>query len=394
MANSLRKMKVILTFFLFLIAYFVKAQSLSTACGKSWATQLVPEFSQIQKKEKLGDYFKDRPARILPLPFFKASDGDFAVSGNDTTLLGQMLSRAFSAALSQKIRQEDVLQTQFEVLPPLENSIFQSHFVFVRPDQYAKESEENRRRLLEMQPDFLLCGEYELTTEGLSLLHIRLQRVAHVGNPFPRQELSVWVGKMEFPFPSPDLSEEAKSKNVKPFDVRPIKEMMDEFLGMPLKPLVIEKMNLNEDRTFTLDSLDGNLQSGTFYKMQVRLPVPLYVYAFSFERLDDDKHYLYFIQQLGGSQQQLKPGKTIFPSGNAGFGFSVSKELDEGYPIYFKVFALEEPVFLLTQDQKKKGETISWLSPDMAKRFLNQIKDQKAKGKRVYTTELTKFLEK
>ena len=230
MALPLRKMKALLTFLLFLIASIAKAQGLSTACGKTWAKQLLPEFSQIQKMEKLGDYFKDRPARILPLPFFKTADGDFAVSGNDTTLLGQMLSRAFSAALSQGIRQEDILQTQFEVLPPLENSIFQSQFVFVRPDQYAKESEENRRRLLEMQPDFLLCGEYELTTEGLSLLQIRLQRVAHVGNPFPRQELSVWVGRMEFPFPNPGLYEEAKSKNVKPFDARPFKEMMDELI--------------------------------------------------------------------------------------------------------------------------------------------------------------------
>jgi hypothetical protein len=385
------------TFSLLLVLFahsVIYGQGLSTACGKAWAKQLLPEFSQIQKKEKLGDYFKDRPARILPLPFFKASDGDFAVSGNDTTLLGQLLSRAFSAALSQEIRQEAILQTQLEVLPSLENAIFQSQFVFVRPDQYVQESEENRRRLLEMQPDFLLCGEYELTPEGLSLLQIRLQRVAHVGNPFPRQELSVWVGRLAYAFPNPGLYDEAKAKNVKPFDARPIKEMMDEFLGSPLKPLVLQQMNLGEDRTFTLDSLEGNLKAGTFYKLQVLLPSPLYVYAFTFERLDADKRYLYFVQQMGNNQQQFKAGKNIFPAGNGGFGFSVPETLEEGYPIYLKVFALEEPVFLLTQDQKKRGETISWLSPDMAKRFLNQVKDQKAKGKKVYTAELTKFLEK
>jgi hypothetical protein len=370
-------------------------QGFGQLCGTQWANKMVPEFVRIQDLEQVKQVFGNRPARVLPLPFFRAAYVGFASSGSDTTLLGQNLSRSFAAALALQFREKEVLNSTWEVLPPLENSIFQSQFVFVKPDQYARETEENRRRLLELQPDFLLCGEYELTPEGLGLLRVNLQRVAHPGNPFKRQEITIWSGKMDLVFTGNGQYAECKAKDIKPFDARPFLEMMHDFHGTPIRrDAVIQEMILKDDHTFALDSVAGDLKTGTYYKLQIRLPAPLYVYAFSYEAMDAEKQYLYFIQNLGGNQTPFKMGKTIFPAGNAGFGFSVPPDFEEGYQLYFKLFALEEPVSLLTQDQKKKGETISWLSPEMAKRFLNQVKEQKAKGKKVYTAELVKFLEK
>jgi hypothetical protein len=285
-------------------------QSISHECGSNWAEKLWDEFARVQKDENMKETFKNRPAKILPLAFYRIANEDFASSGYDTTLLGQNLSRSFAAALNRTFTKSNE-PNQWEVMPPLENSIFQKKFVFVQPDNYAQESEENKRRLLELQPDFLLCGEYELLSDGLNLLQVKLQRVAHPGNPFPKQDITLWSGKLEVPFANSFQFSECKAKDIKPFDARIFKELMDEFSGFPLEPLALQKMSLNDDKTFSLDSLIGDLKTGAFYKMQVYLSKPLYVYAFSFERLDTEKRYLYFIQNFGSNQSQFKKGKTI-----------------------------------------------------------------------------------
>lgn len=369
-------------------------QAFSQACANTWAGSLLPDLPKILKTEKLHGFFVSRPCRILVLPFYKARNSEgFEAGGFDTTVLGQYLSRSFASRLGLLIRDDEKLQTQLEILPSNENVIFQSNFIYTRPEKETQESEHNKLRLYELQPDFLLGGEYELNDEGLSLLSLSLTKVGHKENKFPKSELPLFSGKWMEVFPGLANYAELKAKDVKPFDSRPIRELMDQFTGFPLKSLSLFTMKLGHD-SFTLDSLEGDLQANVFYKMAVRLPARLYVYAFSYEKLDADKKYLYFIQSLGDQQAAFSAGKTIFPPAKAGIGFSIPETFEEGYQIYFKVFATEEPVYLSTIDKKKQVGKISYLSPELAKKFLDQLKAQKAKGKKVYTAELTKFLEK
>jgi len=87
-----------------------QGQGLTQAYGKMWAEEAVKELHQIQKTEKFGTFFKDRPARISVLPFFRASNTeDLAAGGFDTTILGQYICRSFASFLGVAIRNEENL---------------------------------------------------------------------------------------------------------------------------------------------------------------------------------------------------------------------------------------------------------------------------------------------
>lgn len=369
------------------------AQKQTAACGEKWAVAALNNLVQIHKAENVEKYVENRPCRILVLPFFRSKQEGFDASGYDTTLLGQSLARNFSTALGVAIRNEEKIRKGWEILPSNDNAIFQNSFVCIRPETYFKESEENKRRLVELQPDFLLCGEYEMNSEGIALLNLRLTRVGHFLNPFPKAEIPVFSGYLNFPFVTSGAFSEWKTKDVAPFDYRPFKELMDKFTGIPLKPLGVKTINVGHSN-YTLDSLDGDLKANVNYKLAIKLPEPLYIYAFSYERLDADKKYLYFIKSVGAEQVRFPAGKSIFPPEKAGFGFTINQDFEEGYPIYLKVFACQEPVFLNTIEKKKKADKIIFLTPDMARHFVEQLKSQQALGKKVYTAELTKYLEK
>jgi|GEM_PF-1308258 len=376
-------------------------QNTSIDIAESLADKLANGFATLSKDKEFKKAFGERQARIMVLPFYTHLQKSVLESvTNDTTVLGQYFSSLLQKQLAFKTSQLRERDQLFEFLVPTENVIFQSDFVFVKPDKQADESAMYLKYNADHQPDFLMSAEYELheDTKQLQFLSVTLTRVNHYLNTYQRTHISLLPVQAVQPVTSNALWKELMEKNVKPFNLKAYKQLLEQFEGRELPPVTLYKMELDyETKSFVLDSTVSELAPGSLYKMDFSLPGDLYVYAFTYERFDADKKYLYFVKaKKGNLHVKLKAGHHQIPGESGAFGFQIPQHWREGYPIYFKVFATEEPLYLNAETasaslRQQEGQ-IEFLSPENASKFLEQLNKQLRKGKIVYTTELTKYV--
>jgi hypothetical protein len=376
-------------------------QSTTVDIAESLAAQLTSAFTALSKDRDFKKAFGERQARIMVLPFYTRLQKSILESEtNDTTILGQYFSELLQKQLAYKTSQLKERDRIFEFLVPTQNVIFQSNFVYVKPDKQADESAINNKFNVEHQPDFLMSGEYQLheKTKAFQFLSVTLTRVNHYLNTFQRTNISLLPVQAVQQVSSNALWNELMEKNVKLFNLKVYKQLLEQFEGRELAPLTLYNLKLDyETRSFTLDSAVSELTPGSLYKMGFSLPADLFVYAFTYERFDADKKYLYFIKaQKGNLHVKLKSGHHRIPGALTSFGFQIPEHWQEGYPVYFKVFATEEPLYLNAETESaalrhQEGQ-IEFLSPENASKFLKQLQMQLSKGKVVYTSELTKYV--
>jgi hypothetical protein len=355
---------------------------------------IIDYLNKASKTEDWKKSFRERPAKISVKPFFRAS-GDEARQlqiEKDTTVLGELFAEYLPGNLGANNGKGNA---SFDFLPPNGSLEFLSNLRGEITDSYSKESENWRKRYEALLPDFILCAEYRFskTDRKLIFFDFTLSKTANSKNPFPMLLLPLSKADLEFEIKSEGLLAGISKLDVGMFEQEVFRRFV-RYKGDSALPGFGILPALSSGSGSALDTACAILKNEVYYKLRSHHPESMYLYFFVYERMDEDKKFLYLMRHsLSETAYLCQPGKLISPSGKGAIRFSLPKDFPEGYPILFKLIATSQPIPMSTLEARfSSTHFASYLAADEAVKFLESMEKLRASGGKVYTADLTKML--